>query len=449
MSSKVLLEPGTTDQVIGRVFPDETPWEPEGRAPLEEYQRAPEGMWNLWLLEAGRGAGKTEACARYFARYMRLHPGARGRIIAPTLGDAVEACIIGPSGLEAMDPTIKLLKSDIGGTKVLWPNGSEALVIGTPTPRDVNRLRAGGNRELDWWEEAAANPQLKDAWDQAAFGLRLADHTRPHAIASTTPRNTTPYRAIRGLPDTVFTKASLFDNPHNPKAWVEMMRRKYEGTRLGRQELRGELLDDVEGALWSRTILDAARVPREKKFLPDMQRLVVAIDPAGSSASEAADTGIIVVGEGVDGFGWILDDRTCHLSPDGWGTRAVRSYKKWRADRIVGEVNFGGEMVEHVISTIDRRVPFKAVRASRGKAIRAEPVATLFGDGKKRPTQIKMWGAFPELEDQLCTWVPGEGDPSPDRYDAMVWGVTDLFLEEEEQEYIIEEYEPVRIGADI
>lgn len=449
MTRGVLLEPGTADRTVAQVFPDDTPWEPEGRPPLEHYQKPPEGDWNLWLLEAGRGAGKTEACARYFARYMRSHPGARGRIIAPTLGDAVEACIIGPSGIQRIDPSVKFLSNTAGGSKVIWPNGSEALVIGTPTPREVNRLRAGGNRELDWWEEPAANPQLKEAWDQAAFGLRLAEYTRPHAIASTTPRNTTAYRAIRGMEDTVYTKASLFDNPHNPKAWVEMMRRKYEGTRLGRQELRGELLDDVEGALWSRFILDAARVPREEHLIPDMQRLVVAIDPAGSAGPEAADTGIIVVGEGVDGLGYILDDRTCHLNPDGWGTRAIRSYEKWRADRITGEVNFGGEMVEHVIASINQLVPFKAVRASRGKAIRAEPVATLFGDGKAREPRIKLYGSFPELEDQLCTWVPGEGDPSPDRYDAMVWGATDLFLEEEEEDYIVEDYQPVRIGADI
>lgn len=446
----VLLEPGTSDFVVDQVFPDETPWEPEGRPPLEPYQKPPSDKpWNLWILEAGRGAGKTEACARYFARYMRSHPGARGRIIAPTLGDAVEACVVGPSGLEQIDPTVKFVKADVGGTKVIWPNGSEALVIGTPTPRDVNRLRAGGNRELDWWEEAAANPQLQEAWDQAAFGLRLAKHTRPHAIMSTTPRNTTPYRAIRAMEDTVYTHATLFDNPHNPKAWVEMMRKKYEGTRLGRQELRGELLDDVEGALWSRFMLDAARIPFEEQYLPDMQRLVVAIDPAGSASSEAADTGIIVVGEGVDGYGYILDDRTCHLSPDGWGTRAVRAYHKWQADRITGEINFGGEMVEHVIASIDLTVPFKAVRASRGKAIRAEPVAALYGDGRKRESRIKLYGSFPELEDQLCTWVPGEGEKSPDRYDAKVWGVTDLFLEEEEVESIEEYYEPVKIGVDL
>lgn len=433
------LVPGTTERVITRVFPPEVEWWPIDRPKLEPHQVPPKGSWGLWLLEGGRGCGKTEACARYFAKWMQEHPGHRGRIIAPTFGDAVEACVRGPSGLISVDPSVEWLPSAPGGAKVTWPNGSEALVLGTPFPKDVDRLRAGGNRHLDWWEEMAANVQLRDAWDQAALGLRLGDY--PHAIASTTPRSTKEYRAIRAMEDVERTHATLFDNPHNPKSWIEKMRKKYEGTRLGRQELGGELLDDVEGALWSRHMIESARVD----WVPDMAVVVTAIDPAATSGSDADDTGIIVAGLGVDGDAYILEDRTCHLPPEGWGQRAVRAHHKHKGDRIVAEVNNGGEMVEHVILTVDSRVPYRAVRASRGKRTRAEPVAALFGAPPKRPTRVHLYGGFPEMEDQLCTWVPGDSD-SPDRLDAMVWAITDLMLAVEEVDEYVEEYEPVRIG---
>jgi phage terminase large subunit-like protein len=396
-------------------------WEPQNRPPLEPHQVPPPGGWSLWLLEGGRGCGKTEACSRYFARYMRANPGHRGRIIAPTFGDAVEACVEGPSGLRSVDPEVKWLASAPGGAKVVWPNGSEALVLGTPFPRDVDRLRAGGNRHIDWWEEMAANTQLQKAWDQAGFGLRLGKH--PHSIASTTPRTTRDYKTVRRLDGVSRTHATLFDNPHNPKEWVELMRKRYEGTRLGRQELGGELIEDVEGALWTRQGLEACRVSEH----PDLSVVVVSVDPAATSTASADDTGIIVAGLGVDGEGYVLADRTCHLPPDGWGNRAVRAYRQHEADRIVAEVNNGGEMVQHVITTVDDAVPFRSVHASRGKAIRAEPVAALFGNPPKRPPRVHLVGGFPELEDQLCTWVP-EDDDSPDRLDALVWAITDLML---------------------
>lgn len=397
-------------------------WEPEGRAPLQPHQIPPEGVWSLWLLEGGRGCGKTEACSRYFAAWMREHPGARGRIVAPTFGDAVEACVEGPSGLLAIDPQVRWLPSAPGGSKVLWPNGSEALVLGTPFLRDVDRLRAAGNRHLDWWEEMAANTQLGRAWDQAQLGLRLGEH--PHSIASTTPRTTDDYRRLRGLAGATVTHATLFDNPHLPAEFVARMRARYEGTRLGRQELHGELIEDVQGALWTRRVLDACRVASH----PELVRVVVAIDPAATSGQDADDTGIVVAARGVDGDCYVLADRTCHLAPEGWGQRAVRAYRSFDADRIVAEANQGGEMVEHVIRTVDAAVPVKLVRASRGKQTRAEPVAALFGAPPKRPARVHLLGGFPELEDQLCAWVPGDAR-SPDRLDALVWAVTELMLE--------------------
>jgi phage terminase large subunit-like protein len=415
---------------------------------LLPYQQVPQDLKthksDMWLLEAGRGTGKTQTCAHYCASQAHRVPGMRGRIIAPTTGDAIEACVRGPSGLMRVDPEVTWHPSADGGAKVKWPNGSEMLVIGTPQPRDVDRLRAGGNRELDWWEELAANTQLKDAWDQAAFGLREGF---PHRVCSTTPRNTTAYREIRKTPGICFTRASLFDNPHLPESFVKKMREKYEGTRLGRQELRGELLDDVEGALWTRFMLDNARL-KDPRECPQMHTIVIAVDPAATSSEEADDTGIVVIGHGTDGWGYVLDDLTCHLSPDGWGTRVARAFYKWEADYVIGEINNGGEMVEYVIATADPRIPFKPVRASRGKQTRAQPVSALYGDGKVRPSRIKHLGAFTELEDQMCSWVPGEED-SPDNMDALVWGITELFLAEDDNDQLVEYWEPQRIGANI
>jgi phage terminase large subunit-like protein len=344
-----------------------------------------------------------------------------------------------------IDPEVKM-KVRPGGTHVVWPNGSEALVLGTPTPREVERLRAGGNRHIDWWEEMAANTQLQEAWDQAAFGLRLGDH--PHAIATTTPRATDAYMKIRKMDGTVVTKGSMFDNLENLSPnFIARMKKKYEGTRLGRQELHGELLEDVVGALWSRKRIDETRV----EGTPDLITICTAVDPAATSTDEADDTGIVSAGIGVaeDGMlhGYVFGDDTIHDEPAKWGQRAVGALQKYQGDYIVGEVNNGGEMVKHVIVTVNPLVQFKPVRASRGKQTRAQPVAALWGN-ETQPAQCHIVGSLPELEDQLVTWVPGEED-SPDRLDAMVWAITDLLLTEEDTATIVEEYEPQRIGADI
>lgn len=427
---------------------DPPAWEPKDRPPLEPHQIPPPGHWDLWLLEGGRGSGKTEACARYFAAYMRTHPAARGRIIAPTLGDAVEACITGPSGLLAMDPEIRWLPSAPGGAKVEWPNGSEALVRGTAAPVDVERLRAGGNRHIDWWEEMAANTHLQAAWDQAQFGLRLGDH--PHSIASTTPRSTPQYRALRKSPGVAMTHGTIDDNPHLSAEWKTKQKKRYEGTRLGRQELGGELIEDVAGAMWTRATLDACRIdwiegesPADLVARLDLVVIVTAVDPAATSTASADDTGIIVAGLGADGDAYVLADRTCHLEPNGWAQRAVGAHRAFLGDRIVAEVNNGGEMVRSVIETADPSVPYRPVHASRGKQIRAQPVAALYEQGR-----VHHVGGLPELEDQQTTWVP-EDAKSPDRLDALVWAITDLMLAIEEREELVEYYEPVSIGPQL
>lgn len=418
MSSALLDDP----RVLAVLADEQAPakWEPEGRPKLQPHQEPPKGKaWSIWILAGGRGSGKTEGASRYFAKHMRANPGHRGRIIGPTLGDVVESCVQGPSGLLSVDPDIRFFPSAPGGAKVVWPNGSEAVLIGTPTPRDVDRLRAAGNRHIDWWEEAAANPQLSSAWEQAEFGLRLGDH--PHSICSTTPRNTRAYRRLVNEPGVEISRGTMRDNPHLPDEVKARLEARYAGTRIGRQELDGELIEDVEGALWTMEMCE--RAYRDGHGLePDLARVVVAVDPAVTSGERSDETGIMVVGRDTEGVGYVMADRTCRLSPDGWARRAVEAYHEHKADRIVAEANQGGDMVKTVLRTVDPNVPVKLVHATRGKRVRAEPVAALYEQGR-----VRHLAPLQELCDQLTTWTPD--DPtSPDRLDALVWALTDLDL---------------------
>lgn len=372
-----------------------------------------EGLWH-------HNSGKSEGACRYFARHMRRHPGHRGRIIAPTLGDAIESCVLGPSGIITQDPEVRFLPSAPGGAKLIWPNGSEAVLIGTPTPRDVERLRAAGNRHIDLWEEMAANPQLGPAWAQAEFGLRLGDH--PHSIAATTPRPFPAYVALTKSRGTVMTRGTIFDNPHLPDEVKANLRERYEGTRLGRQELYGELLEDVEGALWTWEMIERARALWTPN--PDLTRACVAIDPSVTSGEDADVTGIIGAGRRADGLGAILADRSVQgVSPTGWARRGVQLYDDLEADRLVAETNNGGEMVELTIRTVRRDIAYAAVHASRGKRVRAEPVAALFEQGK-----VALAPGLDDLATELTGWVPDSGMDSPGRLDAMVWALTWLKL---------------------
>ncbi len=397
---------------------DPPAWEPVGRPPLKQHQVPPSGEWELWILNGGRGAGKTEAGSRFFCRAMRSHPGWRGLIIAPTYGDAVEACIEGPSGILATDPAARFISSAPGGSKLVWPNGSEALVLGTPTPREVERLRAAGNRHIFWWEEMAANPQLRPAYDVAFAGLR--EGTTPVQIATTTPRPLAFFKELLARKSTVTTHGTIFDNPGVSEEVKRRQVEHYGGTRIGRQELYGELLEDTPGALWTAEMIEKAHASCPET-LPDMARVVVAIDPAVTSNEDSDETGIVAAGRGVDGRVYVLADRSCRLSPDGWARRAVAVFDELEADRVVAEVNNGGDLVEAVVRTVRATIPYRKVHASRGKAIRAEPVAALYEQGR---VSHASWDLV-ELEAQLTGWAPDSGD-SPDRLDALVWAVTAL-----------------------
>jgi phage terminase large subunit-like protein len=265
-------------------------------------------------------------------------------------------------------------------------------------------------------DEPGAWKYATDAWDMMMFGLRLGDN--PRVVATTTPRPIQLIRDLVKLPGTVITRGRTADNAANlAPQFLEQIVGKYAGTRLGRQELEGEILDDVPGALWARAQLDALRVD----VAPELIRVVTAIDPAMTSGEKADETGLVTAGKGVDGDWYVLADKSCRDTPDGWGRRAVGMHQEFSGDRIIAEVNNGGEMVEHVLRTIDVTIPYKAVHASRGKRVRAEPIAALYEQGK-----VHHVGLFPQLEDQMCAFVPDDYAGSPDRVDAMVWALTEL-----------------------
>lgn len=378
-------------------------------------QIAPEGDWSTWLALAGRGWGKTEAGAQWVNE--RVDAGAKSiALIAETQKDLEEVMVqrlikVAKPGNE---PIVRFRP-----VRVVWPSGAIALGYNGTEP---DQLR-GPEFDTAWVDELAKYKRARDTWDMLQFTMRSGKD--PRVFVTTTPRNIPVIREMASDPTTVVTKGSTFDNADNlPKVFLDRLTTKYAGTRLGRQELEAEILDDLVGALWQRENFDENRVDE----LPDMQRVVVAVDPSGSSGDmedNADDIGIVVAGKGVDGRGYILEDISCNLSPDGWGKVAVKAYKRWKADRIVAERNFGGAMVEHVIKTVDNSVSYRGVVASRGKVIRAEPVAALYEQDR-----VSHLGEFKELEDQMCMMGPDgyAGEGSPDRLDAAVWALSDLMI---------------------
>lgn len=396
-----------------------------GRPRLEPHQLPPRGDWETWLLMAGRGAGKTQAAADWFDRHMqgpqcdpRIPGGHRAAIVAPTLGDAWEACVAGPSGLQPLNPDVVGVTTK-GGTIVRWPNGAEAKLFGTHTRADVERLRAGGNRCAAWCEELAAWPRLDEAWEHLDLGLRIGP--RPQRIASTTPKARKLIRKLVKARQVATTRARTADNPHLHPSVRERLYERYAGTRLGRQELEGLLLEDVEGALWGADTIDRFRWEGDwfenedgllVPMLPRLKRVGVGVDPPGG----ATEAGIVSAGLGEDGHAYVLGDVSLRAAPLGWGRAAVDEYHRREADRIVAETNYGGDMVVSNLATVDPRVPVKVVRATRGKTRRAEPVVNLYEQGR-----VHHVGLFPELEDEMTGWVDEPGQPSPNRLDALVW----------------------------
>ena len=378
-------------------------------------QATPPGDWRVWLILAGRGFGKTRTGAEFVREQVNANNTGHMALVGATAADVRDTMIEGESGILRVFPPDQRPQYEPSKRRITFHNGAVASAFSADEP---DRLR-GPNHDLAWADELASW-RYPEAWDMLMFGLRIGNH--PRVIVTTTPKPVTTIRRLLAIEDgsILVTRGSTYENLTNlaPSFLSEILAR-YEGTRLGQQELHAELLDDVEGALWTREMLENSRIVSP----PDMKRIVVAIDPAITARADSDETGIVVAGIGEDGHGYVLDDRTLRGSPNDWSRAAIAAYHQHKADRIVAEANQGGDMVGHTLRTVDRNVPVRLVHASRGKRTRAEPIAAMY-----EQCRIHHVGFHPQLEDQLCTWVPNEG-ASPDRLDALVWALTDLMID--------------------
>lgn len=383
-------------------------WELSAR----DEQLLPEGNWQAWLIIAGRGFGKTRTGAETMREWIKTNPIVN--IIGATADDARDIMIEGESGILAVCPLNERPLYKAAKRQLEWPNGARTLIF---TADEPDRLR--GKQHMKLWCDELAAWRYPESWDQAMFGLRLGDN--PQAVVTTTPR---PIKIVRDLmkdPSTHITRGTTYDNRINlAPSFFNTIITKYEGTRLGRQELNAEILDDNPNALWKRERIDELRIFKA----PELRRIVVGVDPSVTSLKTSDETGIVIAGIGYDEHGYVLDDLSLIATPDGWGREAVKGYHARGADRLIAEVNNGGDLVEMVIRTIDPTISYKKVHASRGKAKRAEPIAALYEQGK-----VHHVGSFPKMEDQMCAYDPeDEHGDSPDRMDALVWALTELML---------------------
>ena len=381
-------------------------------------QLPPTGEWFTWLLLAGRGFGKTRAGAEFVREEVNAGRARRVALVAKDEDDARKVMIEGPSGILAAcafggnAPTY-----EPSNRRIVWPNGA---IAGVFSADDPDSLR-GPEHDLAWSDEIAKWRYAREAWDMLQLGLRIG---RPRQVVTTTPRPLPIVREIMSARGTIVVRGSTYENRSNlAPEFFRTVTSRYEGTRLGRQELEGELLEDVPGALWKRDWIDRDRITEAPTRL---RRVVVAVDPAVSSQEASDETGIVVAAIGEDDHAYILEDRSAKFTPDGWAKEAIAAYRARLADRVVAEVNQGGDMVEATLRMADPTVSYKAVHASRGKVIRAEPIAALYEQRK-----VHHVGSFPLLEEQMCAFVSDfdrRRGGSPDRLDALVWALTELMV---------------------
>jgi len=381
-------------------------------------QLEPEGKHNIWLILAGRGWGKTRTGAEDIALYALRHPNVICAVVAPTHGDLRRVCFGGNSGLLSIIPDECYAKSrDFKGyssslSEIRLHNGSKIVGYAAQEPE---RLR-GPQFHRAWCDEIAAW-RYPEAYDQLMFGLRLGEE--PKCVITTTPKPTPLIKQLIDRKDTFVTTGNTFENEANlaPSA-LKMLKERYEGTALGRQELYAEILEDLDGALWNNRLIEEARLSEDTERT--LQKVIVAIDPAVTAKDDSDETGIVVVGKDFNNEYYVLEDLSGKHSADKWGRIAVNAYYEWEADRIVAEVNNGGDLVERLLRNIDPNVPYRSVHATRGKLVRAEPIAALY-----EQRRVHHMGMYPELEAQMCTYT-GDTKISPDRLDALVWGLTEL-----------------------
>lgn len=385
-------------------------------------QTPPPGSWLTWLARAGRGWGKTRTGSGFVHQRALAHAGRWMALVSKTPADARDYMVEGPGGLLKNTHPNERPLWEPSKRRLTWPNGSWATIYSSEDP---DALR-GFSGDTFWLDEFAKWPKPKLCWDNLMFGMRERSDDRPRGYIGTTPRPIPVLKQIIKDRSTIEVTGSSYENRANlAPEWFSEVLSQYEGTAFGRQEIDAEMLEEIEGALWTLKRIEELRLDADQ-CPDDMERIVVSVDPSGTKGGD--EQGIITVGRARcpcngqgEVHGFVLDDLSGHYSPQGWGQKAVDSYDTWRADRIVAEVNYAGDMVEATIKTVDGSVAYKAVHATRGKRVRAEPIAAMTEQGK-----IHHVGPFPDLEDQLTTWLPANPG-SPDRLDAYVWGFTELF----------------------
>ena len=378
------------------------------------HQRLPKGAWRRWIIRAGRGSGKTKAAAKAINLLARdkakIGKGEIG-IIARTYKDVRYTCIEGSSGVLAEAPSDFKPAWHPGTGLLVWPNGVRGRIFSADKPEGMR----GPNWSLIWGDEIATWPNLKKTWWEVIEPALRVGWAR--AILTTTPIPLKFLKELEAKENTVVTRATTFDNRWLAKSVKDGFREQYEGSRLGRQELYGEFVEANLQALWRYETIENTRVRRP----PTLKRIVVAIDPAVTANEDSDETGIIVMGTGANNHGYVLHDASGIYTPTEWATKAIGLFHRYEGDRIVAENNQGGDMIEAVLRAVDPKIPYAGVRATRGKVLRAEPVAALYERGL-----VHHVGVFPKLEEQLTDWTPGQD--SPDRLDALVWASTYLQL---------------------
>ncbi|WP_134725226.1 DNA-packaging protein [Paracoccus luteus] len=392
------------------------------------HQLPPEGDWKSWVIMGGRGAGKTRAGSEWVrAQVEGATPLAAGRarrvaLVAETFDQGRDVMVMGDSGILACSPPDRRPVWEAGRRRLVWPNGATATVFSAHEPEALR----GPQFDAAWADELAKWKKAEETWDMLQFALRLGEH--PQQVVTTTPRNVGVLKAILRNASTVVTHAPTDANrAYLAESFLAEVAARYAGTRLGRQELEGVLLEDVEGALWTTAMLEGCRV----EAAPVLDRVVVAVDPAVTGGAASDECGIVVAGVVCQGppqdwRAYVLEDATVRGGPTDWARAAIAAMQRHGAERLVAEVNQGGDLVESVIRQVDPLVPFRALRAGRGKGLRAEPVAALYEQGRVR--HLRGLGA---LEDQMCRMTVGgfEGRGSPDRLDALVWAIHELMIE--------------------
>jgi phage terminase large subunit-like protein len=397
-----------TNQVVNICIKSMDDWEHVARS----NQKLPSGDWKTWLILAGRGFGKTRTGAESVRQLVDQNNCKNIALIGQTIEETRSVMVEGVSGLLSIYPpgSLDIPILEYSKRRLRWQNGAVAQLFGADR---YDRLR-GPQFDLAWIDEFAKFRYPERLYEQLMFGLRLGNY--PRCIITTTPRAITFLKELIDEKTTIMTHGTTFDNEKNlPQSFIEYVKKKYGDSRLGRQELYADLMFENKNALWNRQMINY-------RSAGELVRIIIAVDPAVTYHASSDETGIIVAGKNTFGQAFILEDISGQYHPHKWGQLLVERFHHYKADRIVAEVNQGGDLVEEVIRSFDSTIPYSGVRATRGKFVRAEPVSALYEQARVFHTQV-----FSALEEQMCNFVPDGGQKSPDRLDALVWGLTELF----------------------